>query len=369
MKVRMLTSVGDRCGIAYYSQDLAEGLRSLVDLEVVPIWDRVLPWEDYRDQSAERLNAADVVHIQHEFSFWGSILPGQNKFFDQVSSIRKPIVLTAHTLDPVQQVLGLSLPGSLPRKALKRMLAMYPPYRRTIERSTFEVADRIIIHDSFSASRLEGRGIPRSKVRVIPMGVPAPNSEPGGNSFRRKFGLEGRTLITVFGFVRPGRGYESSLDALPGLDRDAVLVIAGGPQTEPQRAYLNALSADIEARGLKDRVLVTGYLPDEEVPGAMQAADVVLIPQEHGTGSYSLMVALGYGKPILASDLQCFLDFEPSLWIFKRGDSKDLGAKLGTLLADEESRKRLSTKALAYAREYSWERIAEKTVEIYEELI
>ena len=366
MKVGMLTSVGDRCGIAYYSQDLAQGLRGLVDLEIVPVWDRVSTWEAHLAESANRLNENDIVHIQHEYSFWGSVLPGQNKFFEQVSSIRKPIVLTAHTLDPVQQVLGLSLPGSLTRMVLKLMLASYPPYRRTIERATFGVADRIIIHDAPSAARLESRGIPTSKIRIIPMGVPAANPDPAlGEAFRRRFGLEGRTLLTVFGFVRPGKGYEIVLDVLP---RDAVLVIAGGPQTQPQKAYLDGLMAEIESKGLGEQVVVTGYLSDEEVPGVMQAADIVLIPQEHGTGSYSLMVALGYGKPILASDLRFFLDFESVLWTFRSGDSKDLSAKLETLLSDEETRNRLSTKALSYAREHSWSKIAEKTLEVYQEL-
>ncbi|HET6456409.1 MAG TPA: glycosyltransferase [Armatimonadota bacterium] len=370
MKVGMLTSVGDRCGIAEYSQDLADGLRKLVDLDVVAVWDRSSPWNAYLAQSTERLNTADVVHIQHEYSFWGSVLPRQNRFFEQVAGIGKPIVLTAHTLDPTTQVLGLHLPGPLPRKALKLMLAYYPPYRQTIERATFQIADRIIIHDSFAAGKLEGRGIPRSKMGIIPMGIPAANLEPGlGDAFRRKFGLEGRKLITVFGFVRPGRGYETALDALTKLGNDAVLIIAGGPQTESQKAYVDSLSADIEVRGLRDRVVITGYLPDEEVPGAMQAADIALIPQEHGTGSYSLMVALGYGKPILASDLRFLLEFEDVLWTFKRGDSEDLAGKLRILLEDEETRNRLSGKALAYAKDHSWDKIAEKTVEVYQELI
>lgn len=372
MKVGMLTSARDRCGIAVYSQDLAEGLRSLVDLEIVPTWDCACPWETYREQAAERLNAADVVHVQHEYSFWGSVLPGRNRFFDQMSSIRRPIVMTAHTLDPAAQVLGLDLPGSVFRKTAKRMLAGFPPYRRTIEYETFKVADRIIVHDSFAKSKLVGRGIADSSISVIPMGVPAAGPALGnGESFRRKFGLEGRTLLTVFGFVRPGRGYEVVLDALPMLSWRATLVIAGGPQTPAHEAYLDGLTAEVKSSGLREQVLVTGYLPDQEVPGAMQASDIILCPQESGTGSYSVQVALPYGRPIIASDLPCFAALAKDgdcLLTFATGDAQDLAAKINSVLDNESIREGLSSRALAYAGEHTWKKIAERTVGVYEEL-
>ena len=372
MKVGMLTSVGDRCGIATYSEDLAVGLRSLVDLDIVPVWDQASPWEVYRTQAADHLNAADVVHVQHEYSFWGSVLPRRNKFFDQISSIRRPIVMTAHTLNPVGQVLGLDLPGSVFRKTAKRILAAYPPYRRTIEIETFKVADRIIIHDSFARERLVSRGIPESSIRIIPMGVPAADPTPGqGEAFRRKFGLEGRTLLTVFGFVRPGRGYEAALDALSMLDRPATLVMAGAPQIPRHEVYLDALMAEVKSRGLSDQALVTGYLTGEGVAGLMQASDIILCPQEFGTGSYSVLVALPYGRPIIASDLPFFaaLGEDDCLLTFKTGDAQDLAARINSVLGNQALREELSNGAVAYAREHTWHKIAEKTVKVYQELL
>ena len=96
MKVAMLTTVGDRCGIAAYSRDLTAGLQGLVDLEVEPIEVGKQPVEHYEDQ-AGRLNSADVIHIQHEHSFWGGILPGQSAFWTLRYLLQKPVVITAHT--------------------------------------------------------------------------------------------------------------------------------------------------------------------------------------------------------------------------------------------------------------------------------
>lgn len=371
MRVGMLTSVAERCGIAAYSAGLAEELRKLVDLEIIPVWDQETPWEDYFRDSTRRLNACHLVHIQHEYSFWGSVLPGQNQFFRQIAHIQRPIVLTAHTLDPAARVLGIHLPGSILRRLAKRALAAFPAYRGIIERHTFDVADRIIVHDPDAESRLKGRGISLSKIRVVPMGVPRPNANPSlADEFRRSFGLEDKTLIVVFGFVRPGRGYETVLQALPILSRPATLVIAGGCQTEVQDAYLGSLKTFVQRAGLRDRVVITGYLSDESAAGAMQAADIILCPQESGTGSYSIQVAFAYGRPIIASELPCFTHTERTHGCpvtFRRGDARDLAAKLDRVLDDPAVGDALSRCALDYAADHSWGRIAEKTVEIYRE--
>lgn len=372
MKVGMLTSATEQCGIAVYSRDLAEGLRPLTELHVVPVWDGETLWEDYLCDSTARLNDCDVVHIQHEYSFWGSILPGQNRFFEHVSAIRRPIVLTAHTLGTVGEVLGLNLPGSLSKKLAKRMLAVLPSYRNKVERRTFDVADRIIVHDIPSAERLKPRGIDASKIRILPMGVPTPVLEPGlGDAFRSQYNLKGKRLIVIFGFIRPGRGYEAMLDILPDLNSDVMLIIAGGPQTQAHQIYLNMLKSEIESKHLQDRVVTAGYVFSEQVPGVMQAADIVLCSQEHGTGSYTLQVALGYGRSILASDLPCFTSLEETcgcLITYKRYNKDDLLSKLNLLLSDRSASERISQHALAYALENSWERVAERTLEVYKEL-
>ena len=172
-------------------------------------------------------------------------------------------------------------------------------------------------------------------------------------------------------YKRQRRGYEAALDALERLGPHVALVIAGGPQIERQASYLDALKANIESRGLQEQVIVTGYLPHELAAGAMRAADVVLCPQEAGTGSYTLQVALGYARPIVASDLPCFTYCERThgcLLTFKRGNAEDLATKINSVLADDAFRQGLSERALAYAGEHTWAKVAERTVQIYEEV-
>src|SRR5690242_20692561 len=100
MRVAMLTTVGEQCGIGSYAGALIAGLRTLPDMEVevVPITRGRQPTEHYVTQ-AELLNAPDidVVHIQHEHGFWGGIRPNASAFWELRYLIQKPLVLTAHT--------------------------------------------------------------------------------------------------------------------------------------------------------------------------------------------------------------------------------------------------------------------------------
>ncbi len=377
MKVAMLTNTEEACGIAAYSRSLDAELAQIVDLDVVPTWRQAQAWEEFVQASLPRLNACDVVHVQHEYSFWGSIIPKWGRFVgrfaDYASRIKPPIVLTAHTLDTVHEMFGLDKPGSGPRRMVKQFLASFPPYRDAIERRTFSIADRIIIHDPHAISKLTARGIPELKIRMIPMGIPATDMNPiHTDAFRTRFNLQGRRLIVVFGFVRQGRGYEAAMDILPGLGPDVTLVIAGGPQTNVQRVYMDSLAEQVRARGLGDRVVITGYLPDDMVSGAMQAADIVLCSQEAGTGSYSVQVALAYGRPIVASDLPCFAYPEQThgcLMTFRRGDAQDMASKLKSVRSNPGLSADLSARALRYAAEHTWREIAQKTLEVYRELV
>ena len=65
MKLAMWTSWQTRCGIAAYTASLVEELRALhVEVDVVPV-----PYTDRDPErmagTLERLNAADLVHLQH----------------------------------------------------------------------------------------------------------------------------------------------------------------------------------------------------------------------------------------------------------------------------------------------------------------
>ena len=111
MKISLFTSWQVRCGIADYAAHLVEALQQLPDTQVaiVPFDRQTHPRADYVRWGQE-MNAGEVAHIQHEYSFFGYRLPWRNQFGPFVAQIRKPLVITRHvTFDG-----PLMLPGTVP---------------------------------------------------------------------------------------------------------------------------------------------------------------------------------------------------------------------------------------------------------------
>jgi glycosyltransferase involved in cell wall biosynthesis len=373
MKVAMVTTVGEHCGIAAYTRALIEGLRTLPDIEVevVPITEGKQPTAHYVAQG-ERLNAGDidVVHIQHEHSFWGGVLPRSSAFWELRYLIKKPVVLTAHTTYSLAELLRLSTERRPLQKLVKRLLLRNTAYRESVEIAPFITA-MTIVHTAAARNELIARGANPNYVTIVPSGVPEPLPAPTeGEAFRSRFHLEGRRPITLFGYIAPNKGYELTLEILPSLPEEVVFVIAGGPRNADMEPYAAQLKTSIAQSGLSERVVITGFLSDLEVAEAMAAGEIVLAPHTQATNSYSVTIPLAHGRAILASDLDCFREIEARidcLELFHAGEASDYRTKLLRLLEDGDRRERLAAGARRYAQRFSWPRVAASTKRVYED--
>jgi glycosyltransferase involved in cell wall biosynthesis len=369
MKIAMLTTVGQRCGIASYSAQLVASLRALpdTDVQVIPIDAGEQPPSHYEMQ-ARQLNApgVDVVHIQHEFSFWGFPTPHQSRFAELRRLIRRPVVLTAHTTLSLSAIFPTASERNPWRWLAKKRLLANRGYRRSVEVATFD-ADATIVHTEAAQAEFVRRGLER--VFVVPMGVPAPlAAADGGTAFRDRYGLHGKRVLTLFGYVTPNKGYAMVLESLAALPPDVVFVIAGGARRPVEEAYVEQVQRQIAEAGVQERVVVTGYLSDEDVAAAMQATDLALVPHTQATNSYSVTLPVSHGRPTLASDLACFREMASRgdcLALFETGNKSDFRRKLHALLDDPARRRQLAANAEHYAARFTWEHVAATTRDVY----
>lgn len=375
MKVAMLTTVGERCGIAAYTRALIAGLETLpeTEVEVVPITEGRQPTAHYEAQ-AERLNApdVDVIHIQHEHSFWGGIMPKASAYWELRYLLKKPIVLTAHTTYSLAELLRIKSERRPHKWLAKQILLHNTTYRQSVDTAPFVTAITIV-HTAAAREELIARGARPAYTPIVPTGIPEALPAPtGGSAFRERFGLQGYRLATLFGYIAPNKGYELTLQILPALPPDVRVVIAGGARNADMEPYLAQVEAAIAASGAGERVVITGFLSDVEVAEAMAASDLVLAPHTQATGSYSIALPLAHGKPILASDMDCFREIRQRvdcLDLFKAGDANDYRTRLLALLQEDARRLKLGENARKYAEKYSWPRVAAMTRQVYESAI
>jgi glycosyltransferase involved in cell wall biosynthesis len=354
IRVAMFTGP-ERCGIAHYTEALVNATQTRIRVQVHRgSFDR-LSSAQYAAQG-EALNDADLVHVQHEYAYWGGMGPG-NRYFTFVRAIRRPVVMTVHELD-LRAVGTRGLPAPMERA-----------YKRWMNRRLFThpVIRRWLTHSSEVTAALVSLGVPEAAVETLPMPVPEAERMPSPAAAKAALGLAGQRVLTIFGFLARRKGYDLALEALARLPDDVMLLAAGGvhgaDQTRPD-AELRALA---ERLGVGKRFRITGYLAAEQVPVVMAATDLMLAPFQEVSGSASLALGQAYGRPILASDLPPLRESGAAL--FPAADAGALAAGVERLLALPDERERLAAAAREVAARHSYAALAERTAAIYGEVL
>jgi glycosyltransferase involved in cell wall biosynthesis len=367
----MFTSWQVRCGIASYAADLVGALNLLPEtaVQVVPYDRQVHPRRDYAAWG-EAMNGGDVAHIQHEYSFFGYLLPWRNQYGAFADHIRKPLVITRHvTFDGPLTVPGRGLSHAVRRAKWAAYNRWLGPYARYLNKDIFARADRVIVLSARLKEHLVARGLDSDKIHVIPAGVPAVPPAKGGAALRAAWGWQDKRVLGVFGYITPAKGYRLAVAALAKLPEDVVLLVAGGVRRAGDQGVLDDLQREIAAAGLGERVRITGYVEEAAVPAHIDACDLLLYPATHADSSYSLVTGLAYAAaPVVASDVYGHREVaerRAGIVLFRSGDAPSLAQAAAELLTSPTQRAALLMEARAYAQAYSWPVIAAQTREVY----
>lgn len=179
---------------------------------------------------------------------------------------------------------------------------------RRLETHALRRADHVFTICEGLRSDIVARGIPSTKVTVIPNAVDIDAFEPGGapdEALKARLGLASCTVVGFIGSFYAYEGLDLLLDALPAMlaERPEVrlLLVGGGPQDA-------ALKAQAQRLGLQDRVVFTGRVPHAEVQRYYDLVDVLAYPR-HSMRLTELVTplkpleAMAQGRLLVASDV------------------------------------------------------------------
>lgn len=165
--------------------------------------------------------------------------------------------------------------------------------------------DSLIVHSEAARDAVvKELGVAPEKTSVIPHGplADAYGAAPDRNEARDALGLPRDVPVALFfGMIRPYKGVPELLrawDALGARRGDAVLRIVGSALDPQYAAQIADLAAEIPSVQVDLR-----FVPDEEVPVQMAAADLLVLPFAQSLTSGSVHLAQDYGLPVLASRL------------------------------------------------------------------
>lgn len=357
MRLALVTSWNERCGIADYSGRLAAALEQHLPVEIVQVPLLAGPRPVYQAM-ARALEIGDVAHVQHSYAFFGGLHPLRSRWSAFAGAVRRPLIVTVHELDlAARGVRGLPAPLELAWKRwFNRSVFAHPAIRRWT------------VHAGEYVEALTGLGVPRERVTYYSMPVPEPPARPGdGAAFQRRLGLERRRVLVIPGFLTRRKGYEVALEALRLLPEQYVLVAAGGEHGADRSGTRAWLLGEAERLGVVGRFRITDYLSEPELEAATAAADLVLAPFREMSASASLNHALARGKAVVASDLPENRRL-PCVRLVPVGDAEKLARAIQETCETAVERTRLERAAREYAARHGFAALAEQLLELYRAL-
>jgi glycosyltransferase involved in cell wall biosynthesis len=216
-----------------------------------------------------------------------------------------------------------------------------------------------------SAARLAER------VTVVPLGVDTDVFRPAGDDavdrVRRRYGVEGPFLLSLGG-IEPRKNLPALVRAYASLPDDVrpALVIAG-PVAPWNPEGWNLVRPALEALPprVRERVVVTGYVSEEEKVALLDGAEALVYPSLYEGFGLPVIEAMACGTPVLTSNVSALPETAgDAALLVDPGSVEDIAAGIQRLLSDPALRERLRNAGVARAGTFSWDETARLTAEV-----
>jgi len=185
------------------------------------------------------------------------------------------------------------------------------PDRKKALVETAALSDAVVVMSRKSIDFLdEHYGVPRQKVHLIHHGVPdMPFAEAG--EYKRRWGLDGKTVLLTFGLLHTRKGIEYMIEAMPAIVErfpEAVYVVLGAThpplKLKEGDKYRFSLKRRARELGVEENVLFYDrFVSLEELTSFIAACDIYVTPylDLNQIVSGTLAYAIGLGKPVIST--------------------------------------------------------------------
>jgi glycosyltransferase involved in cell wall biosynthesis len=233
-------------------------------------------------------------------------------------------------------------------------------------------ADRIIAVSEMTARDLtELMGVPRIKVRTVLNGI-TPGLSPVRNreairDMLAQYNISGRYILYV-GVLDPNKDLHTLFAAFAktsvSFRKNYQLVIAG-----PRNWFEPVLEDVAEQLGIRNQIHFTGYVPDGFLPILYGGAAVVVCPSPLEGFGFTALEAMACGTPVIVVDAGSLPEVtgDAALRVPPR-IPQALAEAIEKVSGDPGIAADLVSKGFIRSKEYSWERAAQQTLEVYEEV-
>ncbi len=354
MKIAIDTqsTFGQKTGIGQYTSMLLDALRREapehdyheinLGAQVRMRTDRRLWWQQVGVPKQARRYGAAILHV-----------PG----FDAPMIHPCPVALTVH------DIIGWLFPQNMPPVA-RMYWAHWLPF-------SVRFANLIIADSEATRQDLVTKlHIAEKKISVVHLGVEerfAPQDQQVIAACRAKYKLPNRFILYV-GTLEPRKGIDTLIEAFAQLAArytDTHLVLAG-----KEGWYWQPILERIRTHSLENRVHVTGYVADEDLPALYSAATIFAFPSRYEGFGLPPLESMACGTPVVSSNSSSLPEVVGEAGLLVVPDNPAaLVSQIESILANPTLHAELSSKGRAQANKFTWAKTAQATLEVYYRLV
>jgi glycosyltransferase involved in cell wall biosynthesis len=213
--------------------------------------------------------------------------------------------------------------------------------------------------------------IPKEKITVIHNAVddifkPLIDKQKIENHLKKEYNID-HPFILFVGTLEGRKNVPQLINAFyevkkMGLNHKLILVGMKGWKSEP-------IFEAIEKLGLKDEIIFPGYIPTSDLVKLYNVADVFVYPSLYEGFGLPPLEAMSCGCPVITSNTSSLPEVVGDAGILvDPHDTDGLAKAIYEVLSDNELRNQLVENSLERAKMFSWEKVAQETWKVYENM-
>lgn len=350
------TTQGQKVGFGFYVDNLVKSLQKIdhknkyflfkpsfkiqKDLSTPGRW----LWDQMRLPKLAREKGIDILH-QPCFSV---------PFF-----YKGKVIVTAH------DIISRLFPQNIP--FFSRMFFSY-----WMPLSYRKATKIITISESTKNDLIRVLKIPKSKIKVINLAAgrefrPIGDKQKIG-SIKKKYEIAGNYFLHV-GTLEPRKNLSFLIKVYAVAQKKdsnlPKLVITG-----KKGWYYQQLFDLVDELKLAGRVIFTGYVKEKDIPYLYNGAIAFLFPSIYEGFGLPLLEAMASGVPVISSNTSSMPEVIGEAGILLPPDNRKkwIGAII-RISNDKNLHRKLHENGLKQAKKFSWEKCAQQTLEVYQEVI
>ena len=304
------------------------------------------PYEQLAEQlEIHRVGGRSTVFPRAIWKQWRGLVPDADVVLEVINGITflTPLWLKTPRVALIQHIHRRHYVEEMGRKGKLAAFLLETAPLSLLYRGT-----RFLTISNATADEIAAHGIPRDRIEVDYAGVELERYRPGRRS--------DQPTLLYLGRLKRYKRIEVVLDVLEGLP-DVVLDIVGDGD------HREALEAEIQRRGLGDRVRMHGHVDEEQKLVLLQRAWVNLTASSAEGWSLSVMEAAACATPSAALAVgglpESIVDERTGLLA---DSTEELVAQTRRLIGDDDLRERLGREAQERARGFTWDHTARRVL-------